>query len=115
MIAVGVREDDRLDRLVREFAKLRRDSLGVIKHHPGVDNDDAIIANDHRDIRHTEPNRHVDIVGNLDDLLGELAVLISQPLGSVIRLLARLGLATRSQQKDRRILLMRLFHERCSG
>ena len=87
MVTVRVREDNRRDRLVCDFAKLRHNSLSVIEHHPGVDNDDAVITNDHRDIRHAEPNRDVNTVGNLDDLLGELAALISQPLGSVIRIL----------------------------
>ena len=50
MIAVGVRENDRFDRLVAEFAKLRRDATGVIERHARIDDHDAIVAHNHRDV-----------------------------------------------------------------
>lgn len=73
--SLRVRENDRLDWLFPNLVKLRRDSLSLAEHHLGVDEDDAVITNDHRDVRDAEPNNDVNIFSNLEDLCSELCVL----------------------------------------
>ena len=72
MVAVGVGQNDRLYRKTGDFAEFsqnirrRRRGLG------GVDDDKAVIADNHVDIRRRKAERHIDIVGKPDDVLPEI-------------------------------------------
>ena len=47
VVAVPVRQDDRLDRQVRDFSHLGQYALGGLGIHAGVDNYEAVHADDH--------------------------------------------------------------------
>ena len=81
---MGVREDDCLDRLVGDLTKLPGDLLRRLTHHAGINNDNAVISDDHRDVGNAEADGNVDVVSHFDDLFLELVVLLGQPLGRVV-------------------------------
>ncbi len=67
MIAVRVRQNDRLDRQIRDFAKLGKDILCRRSGFTGVDDDQTIIADNHVNIGRRKAKSLVNIVCKLND------------------------------------------------
>ena len=72
MVTMRMRQDDCLDRQVRDLAEFSQNIRGGSRCLGCVDDDQSVIAHNHIDIRSCKAEGHIDIIRQLDNLAGEV-------------------------------------------
>ena len=72
MVTMRMRQDDCLDRQVRDLAEFSQNIRGGSRCLGCVDDDQTVIAHNHIDIRGGKAESHIDIIRQLDNFAGEI-------------------------------------------
>ena len=81
MVAVPVGEDDRLNRQVADFTHVGENLLCGDGIETGVDDNESVVADDHRNRLHGVAGEGVDIIRHLHHILAELIAALGEQLG----------------------------------